>query len=95
MYRYSKHAFPEESCGHGRLFCAGDNKSVCLIRRFEDEVYLMGSSEWYARKDKWREWRVWEEGDKGMDQYSAAFMGRSGGKEGCRDGKSEGERLFL
>jgi hypothetical protein len=54
-YRYSKHAFPiKKKCGHGRVCCAGDNESACLIRRSGDEVYLMGSFEWYARKDEWR-----------------------------------------
>jgi hypothetical protein len=66
-YRYSKHAFPRKKSGHGRVYCAGDNESVCLIRRSEDEVYLMGSSGWYAQNTSGGEWRVWVEGDKGMD----------------------------
>jgi hypothetical protein len=73
-----------------------DNESGCLIRRSEDEVYLMGSFEWYARKDKWRGVMDVGRGDKEwVDQYSAASMGRSGGKEGWRDGKNRAERLFL
>jgi hypothetical protein len=96
MYRYSKHAFSKKKkCGHGRVCCAGDNESVCLNRRSGDEVYLMGSFEWYAQKDKWRRVEDVGRGRQGTDQYSAAFMGRSGGKEGWRDGKKGSASVLI